>query len=84
MPARPDWFFVKLHTHGAPEENQAVLLGRPMVEFHESLARRAADDRDFHFHYVTARETYNLVKAAENGWTGSVADALNQELVWQP
>ena len=31
IPARPDWYFVKLHTHGAPEGNQRVLLGEPMV-----------------------------------------------------
>jgi hypothetical protein len=80
--SRPDWFFVKLHTHGAPEWNQKVLLGEPMVQFHEALARRARDDPDFHFHYVTAREMYNLVKAAEMGWQGSVADALDFELVW--
>jgi hypothetical protein len=27
VPTRPDWFFVKLHTHGANEANQGVLLG---------------------------------------------------------
>ena len=83
VPARPDWYFIKLHTHGAIESNQAVLLGRPMVEFHEALARRAAADANFHYHYVTAREMYNLAKAAEAGWTGSVADARDYELVWR-
>src|SRR5206468_11959842 len=24
VPARPDWLFVKLHPHGAPEHNQTV------------------------------------------------------------
>ena len=48
VPARPDWFFVKLHTHGAPEANRHVLLGEPMVRFHEALADRAAADPDFH------------------------------------
>ena len=41
VPTRPDWFFVKLHAHGAPESGQRVLLGEPMVEFHRALARRA-------------------------------------------
>ena len=80
VPSRPDWFFVKLHTHGANEANHEVLLGEPMVRFHEELARRAHDNPRFHFHYVTAREMYNLAKAAEAGWRGSVADALNFEL----
>jgi hypothetical protein len=72
---RPDWVFVKLHTHGAPEANEQVLLGDAMVEFHRLLAQRAAHDERFQFHYVTAREMYNLAKAAEAGWTGSVASA---------
>jgi hypothetical protein len=75
VPSRPDWFFVKLHTHGAPEANRSMLLGEPMVRFHEALARRAADNPQFRFHYVTAREMYNLAKAAEAGWQGSVAEA---------
>src|SRR5262249_25668341 len=60
VPSRPDWYFVKLHTHGAPEANQRVLLGEAMVEFHRSLARKAEADPRFHFHYVTAREMFNL------------------------
>jgi hypothetical protein len=80
VPARPDWYFVKLHTHGAPEKNQKVLLGEPMIRFHEGLAERAASDPNFHYHYVTAREMYNLVKAAEAGWSGSVCSALDHEL----
>jgi hypothetical protein len=82
VPTRPDWFFVKLHTHGATEVNRAVLLGEPMARFHEGLAKRAAADANFHYHYVTAREMYNLIKAAEAGWTGSVNDARDYELVW--
>lgn len=82
VPARPDWFFVKLHAHGAPELGQSVLLGEPMVRFHEALARLAKNNPDFHFHYITAREMYNLVKAAEAGWTGEVAGALDYQLVW--
>ena len=81
VPLRPDWYFVKLHTHGAPEANQSVLLGHAMVSFHRALAERARDDPRFHYHYVTAREMYNLVKAAEAGWTGSVAAARDHRLV---
>jgi hypothetical protein len=82
VPTRPDWFFVKLHTHGANEANMPVLLGEPMVRFHEGLARLAAEDSQFHFHYVTAREMYNLVLAAEAGWMGSVEEARDFRLVW--
>jgi hypothetical protein len=82
VPTRPDWYFVKLHTHGAVEANQRVLLGDPMVAFHQALADRAARDPDFHFHYVTAREMYNLARAAGAGWTGDVDRARDFELVW--
>jgi hypothetical protein len=82
VPARPDWFFVKLHTHGATEDNARVLLGEPMVRFHVALARLAAEDARFRFHYVTAREMFNLARAAEAGWKGSVAAARDFELVW--
>ena len=82
VPTRPDWFFVKLHTHGAPESNQQVLLGEPMVRFHEELAQRSRVNPNFHFHYVTAREMYNLVRAAEVGWQGTVAETRDYELVF--
>jgi hypothetical protein len=51
-----------------------------MVRFHESLTQRARDNARFQFHYVTAREMYNLVKAAEAGWTGSVDAARDYAL----
>jgi hypothetical protein len=82
VPNRPDWYFVKLHTHGAKEGNRQMLLGPPMVRFHQDLARRAAANTRFHFHYVTAREMANLLKAAEAGWQGSVAAARDYELDW--
>ncbi len=81
VPSRPDWFFVKLHTHGGDEANHDVLLGEPMVRFHEDLARRARENPRFHYHYVTAREMYNLVKAAEADWRGRIADALDFTLI---
>jgi hypothetical protein len=81
VPCRPDWYFVKLHTHGAPEVNQRVLLGEPMAAFHRELAGKAGRDRNFFFHYVTAREMYNLVRAAEAGWKGTVAEARDFSLV---
>lgn len=82
IPSRPDWFFVKLHTHGAKEANRKVLLGPPMIAFHRALAQYAVDHPNFHFHYVTAREMFNLVKAAEAGWSNTVEDALDYELIW--
>ncbi len=75
VPSRPDWYFVKLHTHGANEANMQALLGESMVRFHASLAERARRDENFRFHYVTARELANLALAAEAGGHQSVAVA---------
>ena len=80
VPSRPDWYFVKLHTHGANEANMPVLLGEPMRQFHRLLRERADADPNFRFHYVTAREMYNLAKAAEAGFTGDVQAARNFHL----
>lgn len=67
---RPNWQFIKLHTHGAIERNSGMLLGEPMRAFHRSLAKMAARDPALRFHYVTARELVNLVHAAEAGHSG--------------
>ncbi len=81
VPTRPDWFFVKLHMHGASEDGQKALLGEGMVRFHQDLASMKERDSNFQFHYVTAREMYNLVRAAEAGWEGEVQGALDFELI---
>jgi hypothetical protein len=70
--SRPNWFFVKLHTHGVNEPNQDVLLGEPMVRFHKLLRERADRDPLFRFHYVTAREMANAALAAANDPSGSI------------
>jgi hypothetical protein len=64
---RPDWLFVKLHTHGAPEPNSNMLLGEPMQAFHAALARLNQADPEFNYYYVTAREMAALVHEAERG-----------------
>lgn len=64
---RPDWVFVKLHTHGAEEKNFETLLGRAIEEMHQYLQRAYNDGECYRLHYVTARNVYDLVKAAERG-----------------
>jgi hypothetical protein len=67
---RPDWTFVKLHTHGCVPANQAVLLGQAMRQAHEVLQQEFNDGKNWQLHYVTAREMANLVKAAEANLPG--------------
>ncbi len=63
---RPDWLFVKVHTHGAHERNADVLLGPVMRRFHTAVLEQLARS-GMHLHYVTAREMANIVRAAEEG-----------------
>lgn len=60
---RPDWVFVKVHTHGCQERNFSAVLDGTL---HEALAQLPVK-----LHYVTARETFNLIKAAEAGKNGA-------------
>jgi hypothetical protein len=80
--SRPEWVFVKLYTHGAPEHNAKIVLGEPMVRFHQLLAQRAANGSDFKYHYVTAREMYNLIKAAEGSRLGEIDELRDCKLTW--
>jgi hypothetical protein len=74
---RPDWLFVKLHTHGAMPRNTAMFLGEPMQRFHRDLSRFASENKGLHFHYVTAREMVNILHAAEDGHSGDPGEFRN-------
>jgi hypothetical protein len=71
---RPEWVFLKIHTHGAPERNAATLLGPRMAALHDAIGREFNDRRRFCLHYVTAREMVNIVHAAEAAETGNPGD----------
>lgn len=62
---RPDWIFVKVHTHGTQEASMETLLGEPVKEMHRYLNEKYNDGENYFLHYVSAREMYNIVKAAE-------------------
>lgn len=76
---RPDWVFVKLHTHGSPEHQAAALLGEGGTRLHDGLAQVCAE-RGLALHYVTAREMYNIARAAMDGQTGDPNDARDHVL----
>jgi hypothetical protein len=67
---RPEWLFVKLHTHGAVERDFDALFGEKAMRMHETLNELCNDGTRYQLHYVTAREAYNLAKAAERGLGG--------------
>ena len=68
---RPDWLFIKLHAHGAIERDFDALFGKKAIEMHRDLNDRFNDGKSFSLHYVTARQAYNIAKAAEHGKQGS-------------
>lgn len=61
---RPGWIIIKLHTHGMSERSRAGVIGPAMRQFHEAAS-------GLPLHYVTARELYNIIKAAEAGHAGN-------------
>ena len=65
---RPEWVFVKVHTHGAIEKTAASLLGDGGRALHEAL--HAQTHEHFRLHYVTAREMFNVARAAMDGKLG--------------
>ena len=67
---RPEWVFVKLHTHGAPDLQATSLLGRGGHELHRVLTTRYNDGKRWRLHYVTAREMFNIAIAAMEGKSG--------------
>ena len=71
---RPEWVFVKIHTHGTQDEDMDTLLGAPMEAMHRHLETRYNDGKEFVLHYVSSRETYNIIKAAEAGKAGNPHD----------
>jgi hypothetical protein len=66
---RPEWVFVKVHTHGSPELQAASLLGEPGRAMHRALAEYN-DGANWRLHYVTAREMFNIAMAAMDGRDG--------------
>lgn len=69
---RPEWVFVKVHTHGAIETTARSLLGDGGRALHTAL--REVMRRGDALHYVTAREMFNIARAAMDGRTGNPHD----------
>jgi len=67
---RPEWVFIKVHTHGSAEECASMLLGEGGYRLHSDIQSVLNDGKQFKLHYVTAREMVNIIKAAEAGKKG--------------
>jgi len=78
---RENWIFVKIHTHGAQEKNMESLLGGYLDRLYSYLEERYNDGKDYFLHYVSPREMYNIIKAAEAGSSGNPGTFRNYLLV---
>jgi hypothetical protein len=68
---RPDWVFVKLFAHGASSRGDAeACLGADFDRTLSYLERAYNDGSRYVLHYITAREAYNLARAAAEGAHG--------------
>jgi len=81
---RPEWVFVKLHTHGAPEAEAKSLLGDGGHALHEVLTTEYNDGQRWKLHYVTAREMFNIARAAMDGKAGDPAEYRDYVLTPPP
>ncbi len=68
---RPEWVFIKAHTHGAPEANAAVMLGGAFRQMLSEALTRFNDGTTYRLHFVTAREMANIAFAAIDGRSGN-------------
>ena len=68
---KSNWKFIKLHTHGAIEENWEVNLGSFANDMYTYLGKKYNDGEKYCLHYVTAREMFNIIKSTEAGKTGN-------------
>ncbi len=67
---RPDWIFIKVHTHGTQDRDIDALLGEPVDAMFSYLETKYNDGRNYALHYVNSREVFNIIKAAEAGQGG--------------
>ena len=67
---RPEWVVVKISCHGAEDRSRDTVLGQAADQMYSMIESQYRDRPGFHLHYVTARELYNIIKAAEAGERG--------------
>ena len=69
---RPEWQFVKVFCHGAQDHKSVV--SDTTDRMFSYLETRYNDGKKYRLHYVSAREAYNIVKAAEANKMGNPND----------
>jgi hypothetical protein len=73
---RDNWIFVKVYTHGCAQHFADcpaawdAFFGPTAGKFYSDIEAKYNDGVNWKLHYVSAREMYNIIKAAEAGMTG--------------
>ncbi len=75
---KPDWVFVKVHMHGLNEPEE--LLTTILPEMHKYLQEKFNDGSEWCLHYTSAREMYNIARAAEAGKSGNPSEWRDFEI----
>lgn len=78
---RPEWVFIKLHTHGLLERHRPILLGDVMRATLETLLAIYGDGQRYRLHFATAREAANIILAAVEGHGGDPGQFRNHTFV---
>jgi len=79
---KENWIIIKTHTHGASDGE--VALGPEMHTMFSHLEATCRDRPGYSLHYVTARELYNVICAAEAGEPGEDPSAYKEYRVKAP
>lgn len=68
---RPEWIFIKVHCHGGVRKEIDAVLGEKADKVFSLLESIFRNGDQYRLHYVTARECYNIIKAAEANEKGN-------------
>ncbi len=73
---RPNWVFVRPFTHGADirRGGDRNILGENFDQMLTDIEKNYNDGENYRLHYMTAREAFNVIKAAEAGLDGNPHD----------
>jgi hypothetical protein len=77
---RPNWVFVRPFTHGCALHESGDydnILGDNFDQMLTDVEKKYNDGVHYRLHYMTAREAFNVVKAAEAGLDGNPNDYRN-------
>jgi hypothetical protein len=75
---KPEWVFVKVHGHNATSDGEIEeAMGSHFDNSLSYLETHYNDGSNYVLHYITAREAFNLVRAAADGQSGDPSQYLD-------